>query len=142
MHTEGWRGPTFPVLVLPCILCKERIITNSYDLSPSLALSLSLSLTHSLTHYYYYYYFLCHQPITTSTNKQVQGTESFLRSYSSTTTQEIARILRNPKHHHRIHKSPPLVPIPRQVNLVHGLPIDFCTIHSNIILLFTPTPYE
>ena len=124
MHIEGWTGPTFPLLVLPCILCKERTITSSYNVSLS------------------QYYFLCHQIITTGTNKHVHGTESFLRSYSSSTSQKISRILRSPKHHHRSNNSPPLVPIPRQVNAVYGLPIDFCNIHSNIILPITPTPYQ
>jgi hypothetical protein len=43
MHIEGWTGPAFPVLVLLCILCKERIITSNYG--PFL----SLSHTHTTT---------------------------------------------------------------------------------------------
>jgi hypothetical protein len=50
--------------------------------------------------------------------------------------QEFPSILRNPKVHHRVHKSPSLVPILSQIDPVHTIPFYLSKIYFNII--FSP----
>jgi hypothetical protein len=52
---------------------------------------------------------------------------------SCAATQELTSILRNPKVHYRVHKSPSLVLILSQINPVHPTPSYISTIHFNII---------
>jgi hypothetical protein len=52
-------------------------------------------------------------------------------SYSA--SQETPLLLWNPKVHYRLHKSPPLVPVPSEINPDHTFPPYFPKIHSNII---------
>jgi hypothetical protein len=66
------------------------------------------------------------------TNSMEQG--PLWKANTSSATQEIFRILRNPRIHYHVHKSPTLVPILSQINPVRILPTDLFNIHFNIIL--------
>lgn len=68
--------------------------------------------------------------------KQTRSWENYIR----TDSQEIARILSNPKIHYRAHSSLPPVPIMSQPNPVHTLIPYFPTTHFNINVTTTPTP--
>jgi len=67
--------------------------------------------------------------------EQCPSSESSTHSAS----QEIPRLLWNPKVHYRFHNGKPLVPVLKQMNPVHNFQSYFPKTHSNIIYLFTPT---
>jgi Rps23 Pro-64 3,4-dihydroxylase Tpa1-like proline 4-hydroxylase len=63
----------------------------------------------------------------------ISEAESFLRSSAS----QISRILWNLKVYYRVHKSPQLVPILRQMNPIHPPKPYFTKIHFNIIRIYS-----
>ena len=84
-----------------------------------------------------------------SQRKLSAGVEAYLLTYSMVqspsweanwfaASQEIPRILRNPKVHYRTHKPPPPVPILGQPNPVHIPTSHLLEIHPNIIHPSTP----
>jgi len=62
----------------------------------------------------------------------------YLEAKRFSASQEIPRILYNPKVHYRIQMCPPPVPILRQVDPVHNPASHFRKIYLNIILPSTP----
>jgi hypothetical protein len=60
------------------------------------------------------------------------------KANSSSTSQEIPRILWNTKVHRRVHKIRPPVRILSQINIIHVLSYDFFNIHVNILIPSTP----
>jgi hypothetical protein len=72
------------------------------------------------------------------TNSYSTGHSPSREANSSSARQEIPQIFRNPNVHYHAHNSPPLVPIPNQVNPVRACPLYFSVVHLNTILPSTP----
>jgi hypothetical protein len=57
---------------------------------------------------------------------QLHGAEFFLRIIVTRLVKKIPCLLRNPKVHYCVHKSPLLFPILSQMNPLHNFPPNFC----------------
>jgi hypothetical protein len=64
----------------------------------------------------------------------------FWEANSHSASQEILRLLWNPKNHYRVHKSPPLVRILSHMHSVHTFPSYFSNIRFNITFPSTHMP--
>ena len=54
---------------------------------------------------------------------------------SSSVSQEIPHITWNPEVYYRVHKCPPLVPTPTQINTAFSIPSYFLTFHFKYVFL-------
>jgi predicted phosphohydrolase len=70
---------------------------------------------------------------TTTTMTSMEHSPFFWETDSRSASQEIPRLLWNPKVYYHVHKSPPPIPNLSQINSIHNLQSYFPKSHSNIV---------
>jgi hypothetical protein len=63
-----------------------------------------------------------------------------LAANSRSASQEMPRLVWNPKVHYRVHKKQPLDPFMSQINSVYTLTVYFSSAHTSIIPASVPSP--